>query len=215
MKKRITVIFIALVCLLAAGQIAYAAPDRVGKIDVGINVSGAIPTDAEADGGVAVGGDMAYGVNKWFAVGFSAGWQGTKLKSVTDGVVTIAGTDVNGVPIFGELILRLPIENQQFVPYGLVGLGTVIWSVDDTTATDGIHTAKVGVKANNAFAVKLGGGFDWFLNNNWILNFDAAYVFDRADVTGTVTSGGLSASATEHQKLDYWTIGGGVKYLFD
>jgi len=34
-------------------------------------------------------------------------------------------------------------------------------------------------------------------------------------VTATASASGVSASAVDQVKLDYWTVGGGVKYLFD
>ena len=105
----------------------------------------------------------------------------------------------------------MPIENQSINPYGVVGLGAVIWNADDTTTNLG---GKLTTDINTAFATKVGGGFDWFINNNWIINFEAAYVFNRPDVNQTFTLGTASASISDNVKLDYWTIGGGVKYLF-
>ena len=209
--RKLVMMFIV---LMLASTAVYAAPDRTGKIDAGITVSGAIPTDNSIDSTVYVGGNLAYGVCQWFAVGFSGGWQDHGSKDLDlGGGTTFLGPDFNAVPLFGDLIVRVPVEQQSFIPYGVVGLGSVIWNVADTRDTAG-NTYKT--KVNDAFALKLGGGLDWFLNKNWILNFESAYVFNRPDVTLTASNGSTSASATVNQvKLDYWFVGGGVKYLFD
>ncbi len=202
---------VTLMGLAVVAHTAFASPDRTGKIDMGVNVSSAFSTDSEVNTAAYVGGNIAYGVNKYFAVGFEGGWQRHEIDDVTDSGITIFGPKLSGVPLFGDLIFRMPIENQNIVPYGLVGLGTVLWSIDDTSATGGVL---VNTKVSDAFAVKLGGGFDWFLNDNWIINFDASYVFDRARETQTASLGGLSVSASQNAKLDYWNVGGGIKYLF-
>ena len=56
--------------LMFVGSLAYAAPDRTGKWDVGVDVSGAIPTDNDIDAGVQVSGSVDYGVSQWLALGF-------------------------------------------------------------------------------------------------------------------------------------------------
>jgi outer membrane protein W len=127
--------------------------------------------------------------------------------------VTIAGPDITGVPLFADLIVRGHSEDRSWEPYGVLGLGTVIWSIDDTTAS-GATAGSVQTDIDTDFAVKLGGGVDWFINNNWILNFNAAYVFSSPEATVTATAAGTSATVTDEVDLDYWAIGGGVKYLF-
>ena len=175
-------------------------------------MSGAIPTEDGLSTGVSVLGDVSYGINQWLAVGFSGGWAAFGMDDATVSGITIPGPDVNGFPLFGEIILRAPIANQSYVPYAVAGFGTVIWNVDDTTTSNGIH---VQTDVSTAFAFKLGGGVDWFINDHWIFNINGAYVFSRPDTTVTVSAGSLSASAvSQNDKYDYWTVGGGLKFLF-
>ena len=207
--KKIT--FALLFLSLLASPLVYAAPDRVGKADVGINVSGAFPSDSESSGGAQVTGSMSYGVNSWAALGFSVGWVGTSIDSATSSGITIEEADVSGIPIFGEIIIRVP-NNSPVVPYGVFGLGTVIWDVDDTTATGGFN---IETDVDSALAVKLGGGIDWFINENWIANLEAAYVFSNPDGDVTVSGGGASVTVPgEDLDFDYWTVGGGLKFVF-
>ena len=49
----------------------------------------------------------------------------------------------------------------------------------------------------------------------WIVNFEAYYVFNQPDAEITVSVPGFSATESDELDLDYWTVGGGIKYLFD
>jgi opacity protein-like surface antigen len=208
-------LILTLAMLALATAAVYAAPDRTGKIDVGVNVSGAISTDNDIQSTAYVGGNIAYGINKWVAIGFEGGRQKHGSDNVSDGGTTIFGPDFAAIPLFGDIIVRMPIENQQVTPYGIIGLGTVLWDVDSASFNSAGVGGTVETKVGSSIAVKVGGGFDWFINDNWVVNFESAYVFDRPDVTATASINGISASAIDQVKLDYWTIGGGVKYLFD
>lgn len=192
---------------------AYAAPSRAGLNDVGLELAGMIPNDSANDSTIVVSSNISHGINDWFAVGFEAGWGEMGTDDVTGSGVTIAGPDITGVPLFGDLIVRGHSEDRSWEPYAVLGLGTVIWSIDDTTAS-GAAAGSVQTDIGTDFAVKLGGGIDWFLNNNWIVNINAAYVFSSPEATVTATASGSSATVTDEVDLDYWTVGGGVKYLF-
>lgn len=203
-----------LVGFMAISTLAVAAPERTGRWDAGVSVAGAIPSDGDIDGTTQVGGSVAYGVTEWFAVGFSGGWQNHDIEGTTNSGITVQGTEVTGVPLFGDLIFRVPTGDKPFTPYGVVGLGTVLWDIDDTTASAAGVPVSVITEVDTEFAVKLGGGIDWFLNDHWIVNFDAAYVFNNPNAVVTATVLGTSASTSENIDLDYWTIGGGLKFVF-
>lgn len=202
-----------LISLMFIGT-ASAAPSRVGKNDIGLNVSAAISQDDELDTAAAINGSFSHGVNEWFAVGLSAGWQDFESDSTTSAGITIDGTEITGVPLFVDLIARAPASEQSFTPYGVLGLGTVIWDIDETTATGLGATIATQTDVDTDFAVKVGGGVDWFVNENWAINFEAAYVFSNPEATVTATAAGTSVSVTDEIDLDYWTVGAGIKYLF-
>ncbi|HXV18713.1 MAG TPA: outer membrane beta-barrel protein [Candidatus Omnitrophota bacterium] len=212
MLKRLSVLVLGLAMI---SSVVYAAPNRTGRWDAGVSVAGAIPTDSDLDAGVQVGGTIAYGVSEWFAIGFSGGWQSHDSDDASESGITIEGPEVTAVPLFGELIFRVPTGDSPINPYGVVGLGTVLWDADDVSSTAlGVpFTAETDI--DTEFAVKVGGGFDWFINENWIINFEAAYVFSSPSATVTVSSPGLgSFSESADLDLDYWTVGGGIKVLF-
>lgn len=185
--------------LMVMAATAYAAPDRVGKVDVGFNISGAIPRDGDLDSAAYYGGSFAYGVTDWLALGAESGWA---QFSASDAGITI---DQDTVPLFGDIILRVPTGDSQLKPYGIVGLGVLF--VDAST-----NISNISIKADTSFAAKFGGGVDWYINNNWALNFEASYVVSNVD--GTVTNTSTGASASVSGDSDYWMVGGGVKYLF-
>ena len=187
--------------------------DRTGKFEVGVDIAGTVLMDHMIGSAPFVGGKFAYGINKWLAIGFSAGWHNHGSDDINAEGVTFFGPDLTGIPLFGELILRLPPINDRAEFYGVAGFGTVLWDMDNTTDTIG---TKYVMKISNPFALKLGGGMDFFLNKNWIFNIESSYIFDRPDLKVIAHNGTTSfAENINHVKLDYWTAGGTLKYLFD
>jgi opacity protein-like surface antigen len=178
--------------------ISDAAPDRTGKTDIGFNLSGAIPDDDDVDSTLYAGGSLAHGFSNWLALGVEAGWAEFEESGLGFEVEETA------VPIFGDIILRVPLE-APLQPYAIVGLGAIIWNVDD-------NVANIETDVDTAFAAKFGVGLDWFVNDNWIVNFEASFVTSDADATvrNTVTG----ASVTGEGETDFWMVGGGIKYLF-
>jgi len=205
MLKRI-IMFALFVSFVAAP--AFAAPDRTGKSDFGVNVSAAVPRDSSQDNAVYVGGTYAYGINEWLAIGVEAGRMefGNKL-DLGGGTVVDAG-DLQGIPVLGDVILRVPMPDSPFQPYGVVGLGAIFWDFDESAL---FSANNIDIEVDTSFAIKTGIGFDWFLNDNWILNAEASYVFADADLKAITPVG----TATDTTDVDYWMIGGGVKYLFN
>lgn len=202
--KRILLIALALLLVPVA---VYAAPDRTGKWDAGVNVSELIPDDDEVDGTVYVGGTAAYGVTEWFALGVESGWASLDVEDSSQFFGFSDWGELTGIPLMGDFILRVPIKDSPVNPYAVVGLGVIFWDFDES---DRVSSLGVEVDVDAAFAAKFGAGFDWFINDNWIINFEGGYVMSDTDVTLRV--GGVSATA--NIETDYWMIGGGIKYLF-
>ena len=187
------VLMLALVML--AAQSAYAAPDRVGKTDIGLSVAAAIPDADDSDTAAYVGGSFAYGVQSWLALGASIGW--AEFEESASGIEI----EERAVPIFADIIFRVPATEAQAQPYAVLGLGAIVWDAD-------INVANVDTDIDTAFAAKLGAGLDWFMNENWILNLEASYVFSDTEATVTNTSTGASISA--EGETDFWMVGGAL-----
>src|SRR3989338_284429 len=88
----------------------YAAPDRTGKLDAGVNVSGAIQTDSDLDSTIYVGGTLAYGVSPWLALGVESGWMESGAELDLGNGLKVEAGDLTGIPLFGDIIVRVPIE---------------------------------------------------------------------------------------------------------
>lgn len=199
---------LVVLALLLAPLAVYAAPDRTGKWDVGVNVSGLLPDESDADNTVFVGGSLAYGLTEWLAVGAEIGWAETEIEErLSTGVIVNYG-DLSTIPVLADLILRVPLKDSSFVPYGKVGLGAAFYDFDESAL---LTTNGISVDVDTSFAAKLGIGLDWFLNDDWVLNLEASHTFADADATYRTTSG---VSATGEVDTDYWLIGGGLKYVF-
>lgn len=202
-------ILVVVLALFTLSVNAFAAPNRVGKVDAGLNVSGILPDDiggivpAFLDNAVYVGGTLAYGVTDWFAIGGEAGYSSIGTSVDASGVSINVG-DLNAVPLLADFILRMPAKaDQPAVPYAVLGLGAIFWNFDSDI--DGID-----IDVDTSFATKVGGGLDWFVSDNIALNFEASYVFSDADYKATADGDTLSDSVN----TDYWQIGGGVKFVF-
>ena len=168
------------------------APDRVGRVDWGVGIAAAF--NDTADDAAFISTSIAYGVTPYVALGVEAGWQ------ETDGAAS--DETVGWVPILFDIIVRVPTVHESLVPYGILGLGLAgVYVTDD----NGSGPTNNGDDSDDTgFAWKLGAGLDYFINSNWIFNFEFAYW--GVDVDLPRTSVGSSA--------DFWTLGVALKYLF-
>ncbi len=92
--------------------------------------------------------------------------------------------------------------DEKFSPY--VGAGV---NYSYFYSEDPIEVNKLDVDGGFGFAVQAGA--DYWLNDNWGVNFDVKYVDLNVDVT--VNGGSLNARDV---KLDPWIVGAGVSYRF-
>ena len=170
---------------MRGGESGVLAPDRVGHWDLGIGVAAGM-NDA-ADDSVFIYGQASYGVTPYIGLGIEAGWEEAdgERNNETVGVV----------PIMADIIIRVPTVHEALVPYGILGLGGADVYVDRDNLDDDSDTG---------FAWKLGAGFDYFINTNWIFNFEFTYWSTDVDIANTSVDDGF----------DWWTIGVALKYVF-
>lgn len=197
---------------------AFAVPNRVGKSEIGINVSALEPSLDDADTSVFIGGNYAYGVNEWLAIGVESGWAESDVDP--DDTVSV-------VPLLADIIFRVPMTAEQpIAPYGVVGLGVNFWDYSvgsGTIAALNSALASIGsatrvtsltVDPDPTFAAKIGGGFDWFINEHWAVNFEASYTISDFEGDTSVSSTGGAFPISIDEDGDYWMVGGGLKYQF-
>jgi opacity protein-like surface antigen len=192
--KRASILFLGL--LLMSG-VAYAevtggeVNDRVGHLDLGIEGGGAFIGASGLDDTGWIQANTSYGVTPWLGLGFETGW-------------TEADNDFGGttgiVEMMGDIIVRWVNHpwDTRLVPYADLGLG-MHWTyaeVDNQNDRD-----------ESSFAWKLGGGLDWWLNDNWILNFDVSY-HDSSDKLP------VNHLASNDESTSFTTLTGGLKFVF-
>ncbi len=95
--------------------------------------------------------------------------------------------------------------DEKFSPYVGVGLNYSYFYGED----DGKGFNDLEVDGGVGYAVQ--AGFDYWLSDNWGLNFDAKYVDLDVDVDVNLGSTALSADNVD---LNPWIIGAGVSYRF-
>jgi outer membrane protein W len=181
------------------------AEDLTGRFNVGIIGGGIFPSDADIDETYYVGGNFAYGINNYLAVGAEAGYTNWENKE--------GGTDygdVNAVPLFADLYLRYPLEIDinTFVPYVIGATGVVFWDYDESSL---LTNNGISVNMDAKLGLKVGAGIDFFVDNNFAINIEGDYVWSDADVS--IAAVGTVAAATVD--TDYWIVNGGLKYYFD
>jgi len=127
--------------------------------------------------------NLTYILSDYLAFEFEGGYFKVKSK---------AGTKVEVFSLHGNFQLRTNISG--FIPYLVGGLGTQYY--DYGTLGSGDRKDK-----KYSFSYKAGTGIEYFLDDNWAVNLEVAYIY-----------GNTGGNAT----LDVysWRYGGGIKYYF-
>jgi len=95
-------------------------------------------------------------------------------------------------PIVGTINLKGYLLTGRYQPYGLFGVG--LMAIDEVTKT----TSATSRQTTGLLALRFGGGIDYYLTRNWVLNAELDYIY----------------SATDIETFDYLSLGFGVSYRF-
>jgi len=183
---------------------AYAEQDLTGKVSGGLVGGGVFPADDDIDSTWYVGGNLAYSISNYIAIGGEVGYS-----SWEDENNGLDYGDVRAIPLLADLYLRHPIDmdGQLFLPYAVVGVGVVFFDYDESSL---LESNGIEVDMGTELGVKLGAGFDYFVQEDVALNFEGSYLWSDTDMT--VAAFGQQASADID--TDSWMIVGGVKIYF-
>lgn len=202
MKRLSVVLFLALAVSCVIG-VAFAE-DLAGRFSVGVVGGGVFPKDSEIDDAFYVGGNLAYGVNEYIALGGEVGYSSWDTE---EGGVDYG--EVRAVPLLADLYLRYPVEmgENKLVPYIVGGLGVVFYDYKESS-----FLKQYGVTADidPSFALKLGGGLEYFFTKNIALGVEGSYGWSEADVSVS----GAGAVASTSMDTNSWMVTGGIKYYF-
>ncbi len=205
MKKRILLFAIL---ILASAANAQAGPIRDQRWDAGFNMSGYDARSNNIGESLYFSGGVSYGMNEILGLGVSGGYSQVGFTANPPSGL-VEGPDLTVTPVFGDIILRVPTGDKPFTPYAIFGFGAMI---SHATGTDTLLNRNTNTRSDNAFASKVGGGLDWQANARWLYNFEIGMVFTGARL---VVFNSSTGAQIESNDLDFWYIGGGVKYLFD
>lgn len=200
---------LALILSLAVCTTAFAAPNPTGKIDVGVGVAALFSSDRGTNDTVFIPGAINYGLNPNWALGISSGWADVEIQGNNGLGSTVNAGSETMIPLFFDIIYRHHSEDGSLTPYFDLGLGALF--VDHGGNRD-LSVNSLGTRDNDGFAVKLAGGVDWFVTNNWAYNLELGYVL--TDASADIVSN-RTGSKVDTIDLDFWYVGAGVKYRFD
>ncbi|MEA3328557.1 MAG: OmpW family outer membrane protein [Candidatus Omnitrophota bacterium] len=172
------------------------------------NIGGPGDVDIKGKNGFFVIGILTYDLGDYLAIGVESGYMEYDLE-FTDAGTYDMGTARN-IPLFGDIILQYPFDLEEYVlvPYGIFGVGVVF---TDFKESDWATTNNISVSTKNAFAMKYGAGFDFYITDSIAINVEGAYLDTDIDTTIAVT--GIGSDSNDIRN-DSWMVGGGLKYLF-
>lgn len=200
--RKLMVLCLGLVVGCFAGSAL--AEDLAGRFSVGVVGGGVYPKDSETDSSFYAGGQSTYGINEYIAVGGEVGYSSW---GVEEGGIDYG--EVRAVPLLADLYLRYPIEvgKNKLVPYVVGGLGVVFYDYKESSF---LKQYGVTVNIDPSFALKLGGGIEYFLTKNIALGAEGSYIWSEADVSVS-GAGAVASSSTDTNAL---IVAAGVKYYF-
>ena len=114
MRKVLVIMLMWMLLIGCVISVAYAGEDLVDRFSIGVVTGGVFPKDNNIDNSLYVGGNLAYGFNKYLAVGVETGYS-----SWDDEEQGVDYGDVRAIPLLADLYVRYPIEfgEKTVVPY--------------------------------------------------------------------------------------------------
>jgi len=172
----------------------YAFETFAGSLRDDLRQASGTSLNVMADNSLGVNGGAGYRCHRNLAIELEAEWvSGFQTEIFDSGGAKIAKVEPDPLTVTTNFKGYLPFG--RFQPFALAGAGIMSssLSVTESTGSGVIESAQF-----RAFALRLGGGFDFYATKNIVLNIGADYVFPL---------GG-------DQDLDYVSVGWGIQYRF-
>ncbi len=192
------------VLFLSGANFVFAREVENGKWEVSLQSGGVFPKDDDIDSTLYIGGRAIQEFNKYLGVGVESGWM-----SWEDSTNGVHYGDIRAFPLLADVVLKYPIPATEntVVPYAIAGVGVVFWDYDE----DDILTRNgITVDSDTTFAARLGGGIDYFVNDQWAVFVEGSYLFSEYEAD--IKAAGLVIAGTVDTDAAFVT--GGIKYRF-
>ena len=162
--------------------------------------------DGHVDGtSLTTDADHAYTPELDITYFFTQNFAAELIAATSEHTVSASGTNLGDVWVLPPtLTLQYHfMPDNKFSPYIGAGVNYTVFYGEDTA--NGFTDFDVG----NGFGLAAQAGFDYWINDNWGVNFDAKYI--DVDVDASVNNGGLKAHDVD---INPWVVGVGVSYRF-
>jgi len=213
MKKKIVVsFFVVSTLVLVFGQVGFAQ-DMKGKFGIGARVAYAnyngddlgYGISANIDEAAMYEGNLTYFVHNYcsFELGVDYAKSDMDFKSSL-GILENVG-ELEQIPIL--LTVRFHFSTAPKV--GLYLGGGVGYYLNDFSSSSSVFPTDYDI--DDSFGIHANAGFEYFLNENFALNFDLKYIWNSADVKIAGPSPYVQEDTVD---LDTFYAGVGLKFYF-
>lgn len=199
-SRGVLVLFCICICGIASAE------EIETKWSVGLVGGGVFPKDEDSDDTYYVGGNLAYGINDYIAVGGEVGYS-----RWTDEVDGIEYGKISHIPLLADLYVRYPIkvgdDDNLLVPYAVGGVGVVFWDYKESSY---LKDLGISMDTEDGVGYKAGIGIDYYFTKNVSIGIESSYLWSDADVTAS----SAAALASAEIDTDEWMVNGCIKYHF-
>ena len=214
MKKKIVVSFFVVAALvLVFGQVGFAQ-DMKGKFGIGAKVAYVNYNEDDMGYGISVNhdevamyeGNLTYFVHNYcsFELGVDYAKSDMDFKSSYLNILENVG-ELEQIPIL--LTVRFHFSTNPKM--GLYLGGGVGYYLNDFSSSSSVFPTDYDI--DNSFGIHANGGFEYFLNEHFALNFDLKYIWNSADVK---IEGAFPFVIEDSVSLDTFYAGVGLKFYF-
>jgi opacity protein-like surface antigen len=191
---------ITMLTLMLFSATSVFAADMSGRLGIGLRAGASIVTQnidssdpsTEAETGPIISVTGSYGVNQSLVAGLNVEWETHGLEEGGEDI-----GDYSTVSILPFVELHFPASDQ-LSPYLLLGIGYNVNSADVGGVAEDFCDA-LGVSCDydpdNTFALKVGGGVDFLVNDNLAINAEVGWKLNSGDVD--LEAGGLTIGSAD------------------
>ena len=222
--KRLFIVTLAVVIGFLTGIVSTASADSIqGKSAVGVNLMYVMPSGGASVGDIDLSADLdsAIGFGATYTYGLAQTWAlevslDRSSNDVKDSGINFATSDITTLAFTGQY--RPEISSMTLSPYVGIGMGysyvshSLSSEAKDTLCYDSSPCRIYG--GNNAIAVLLNAGVDYFINDNWAIVAEGRYTISSVEPQLQFNDAIYDYNLDFELNLDRIDLRTGVKYYF-